>query len=766
MAAAASFNGGRSQTNLNVLQTGGEYPFLNVVKTCANFAYASAPNKDALVDPSTYDENGYPTSIQTGGYYALTFVPSSWVGQSLTVQWDGGGQIKVPGTSPIGTTTSSNGSTNNSITCTCAAQSIFVGAISTSASPNHIKNIRISLTGTETTLLNSGEVFRPAYKNRLLEAGFGVLRFLDWMSNNTTNMTDWASRKPISYVSYNAPEYRNTASTGRPKLFCGLTGGSTNAYTITGNGDGVPSSGAPVHMQMMQLGFNRDSSATITAAVSSSTSTVLTISTATGMSTFNSIGETVVINGVEGAWESMNGTWTVSAASAGSVTVNFNSSALTPGGLAGTFPRLHHLTATLSLNGTTAKPIKNWQGSDLSPGANSNPMAYNYNSTLQIYGTVIFDSALDCWMLMGGNYAQGQMGLVNGVPPEICLQLAAEIGAHPWFISPRFALDAPTDFIPSLAAYVIANAPQWMIPRYETPNEVFNTAFPFQNGNYGANKASVRWASADFTKSHGYWTSILGQAVATAYGVSQADVKTQGRYQLICGVQTYGTPSVFNQNLSSAAYVGQAAAPPSGYSKTVGVAEGWRWTTHICVAQYFNPSDYTSPEETAAVAAYQTADATTKASLLNNYVMSCIRTNPGGSTFNVAAATAQYAAWKIWAQSFSVSKICGYEGGFSPDYTGSANANNFRNDCKNTEALAGILAAVFQAFLGLSDDTFTAEFPSTFYIADFTGDGSTTTYCWTLLKGELETANTPQFDFIVRFNKGRRAINPRLRIHS
>lgn len=691
MVAAASFNGGRSQTGLNIVQTGGEYAFLNVVKTAQNWGYGAAPNANAEVDPALLDENGYPTSIQTGGYYAVCYVPLSWVGQSLTVQWDGGGTIRVPGTDAVGSTASSNGSTNNSITCTCADQRLLVGATASNASPNHIKNIRVSLTGTETTLLNSGEVFRPEFKDKLLEAGFGVLRFMDWQANNTTNMTDWASRKPVTYFSYSAYEWRNTASSGRPKLYCGETTNSGNAYSITGNGDGVPSSGAPIHMQVIQLKFSAD--------------------------------------------------------------------ATTSGG------------ATLDLNGTGAKPILAWWGEALSVDGNSYPLANYFSSPT--YGTAVYDAELNsgngAWLLYGAQQAWGSVGIKNGVPPELCLQLAAEVGAHAWFVAPRFALEAPTDHMPSLAAYCRDNAPSWMIPRFETPNETFNTGNAgFHNGVYGRNKANVRWGSADQKMAHGYWASILGQAVAAAYGVAQADAKTQTRYHLVNGVQTAsGSTSFYDQHLSSAAYVGQVAAAPAGYSKAVGVAEAWRWTTHIAVAQYFTPADYGSSEETAAVAAYQSADATTKNALLDNYLMGLTRTNGGGSPYTATFALAQFAAWKTWAQSFSVNKMCGYEGCFSPDYTGggSSNADLFRNDCKARPVAADYLAMVFQGFIGLSDSTFTAEFPSTFLLTDFTYDTTVTTYCWTLLKGDIQSANTPQFDYIVRFNRGRRAISPRLRIH-
>lgn len=686
MTFAASHNGGRSQTGLNFLQTSGEYALLNVVKTCQEWAYGAAPNANGLVDPSLFDADGYPTSIQTGGYYSVCYVPASWIGQSLTVQWDGGGEIRVPGGSPVGSTTSSNGTVNNSITCTCAGQRLVVGAVSTSASPNHIRNIRVSLTGAETTALNAGDVFRPAFKNKLIEAGFGVLRFMDWQTNNTTNVTDWASRKSVTYYSYQATEFRNAASAGRPALYLGDTGGTSTAYTISGNGTGVPSSGGPSDKQVIQLHFHTDA---------------------------NQSG-----------------------------------------------------TVSLSLNVTTPKQILSWWGEPLSPDGmgNSYPKA---SVSEPVYATLIFDSDLDAWLLYGGSLAFRTQGITNGMPPELCLQLAAEIGAHPYFVMPRFAVDAPTDYVPGLAAYCRDNAPSWMIPRFEGPNETFNTGnAAFHNGVYGLNKANAKWGSADQRKSYGYWMSMLGQAVASAYSVSQANVKTQARYQTLCGVQTFtGAASEYDEHLSSSAYVGQVAAAPTGYSKAVGVAEAWRWTTHIAIAQYVTPADAGSTQETDAVAAYQTADAATKAAMINNYVDSLNRTNAGGSPNTLIALQAKNPQWKVWALSWGVNKMCGYEGGYSPDYVGPSNANSFKNDGKSSPNLAWYLAATFQSFVGQSDDTFTAEFPSTFLLTDFTGDGSVTTYVWTLLKGEIDSANTPQFDFIVRFNKGRRAINPRLRIH-
>lgn len=839
MAAAANFNGGRSQTGLGFLQTGGEYPFLNVVKTCQNWAYASAPNKDGALDPSLLDSDGYPMSIQAGGYYAVCYVPAAWIGQSLTVQWDGGGTIRAPGSSVVGSTTSSNGSVNNSITCTCIDQRILVGANSTSVAPNHITNIRVTLTGSDTTALNSGEVFRPYFKSRLIEAGFGVLRFMDWQGNNTTNMTNWASRKPVTYYSYAAGEFRNTASAGRPALYCGATAVSTNTYTLTGNGSGVPASGAPAHMQVAQFKFNKNAFAPITTSTTVGTSTTLAIGTGTYDAAFGT-GQSVRVSGVENAvaslswsggvvtvttpaphgsvgtitatlsgcvpaayngtytftvtgattytyplasdpgtnttvgtythtagWNAMNGVYTTTASGAGTATISFNSSALSlnAGNIASISfygPALFHSICYLNLNGSGAKPLKNSYGSDPIIGFNDFPMAQVFG--VDVHATAVFDADLDAWMFDGGTQASASAGLRSGVPPELCLQLAAEVGAHAWFNIPKFACEAATDYTSNLATYCINNAPSWMIVRYETPNETFNTFSGFKNGPYGANKASVHWASADQKKSHGYWASVIGQIIASTYGVSQANVKNQNLYHMINGVQTFsGTTSEYDQHMTAASYIGGAFPAPAGLSKAAGVAEPWRWCTHICIAQYWSPSQYGSSIEAAAITEYQTASVAKKAELLASYADSSITTTSGGTSINAIATYAKNAAWKAWAQSFNVNKMCGYEGGYSPDYTGGA-SNVFRNDCKATTNIALYLQAVFQDFISKSDDNFVAEFPSTFYICDFTYS-TATSYVWTLLKGEIDSANTPMFDFIVRFNKGKRAINPRLKIH-
>ena len=49
--------------------------------------------------------------------------------------------------------------------------------------------------------------------------------------------------------------------------------------------------------------------------------------------------------------------------------------------------------------------------------------------------TLVYDAVLNSWMNWGGNPTDGNVGLISGVPPEICLQLCIEQGMHPFFDS-------------------------------------------------------------------------------------------------------------------------------------------------------------------------------------------------------------------------------------------------------------------------------------------------------------------------------------------
>jgi hypothetical protein len=219
--------------------------------------------------------------------------------------------------------------------------------------------------------------------------------------------------------------------------------------------------------------------------------------------------------------------------------------------------------------------------------------------------------------------------------------LAAQAGCHPWFISSMFSLDPMTDFWPSFAAYVKANSPGWMVPRYEGVNEQWNFATGFWGTRYGWNKAWVHWGTSQFGvhQWQGKILSTLGQAINSAYG----GLPNGTKYWLVNGVQNapYGTTASvitsFNERLTSASYVGQATAAQVGYVK----AAASLYTTHVCPAQYFSPTAYNTLSELQTAIRYSAVHLTSTASQaadLNTYADTLIGSSTSGASILTLAS--------------------------------------------------------------------------------------------------------------------------------
>lgn len=113
------------------------------------------------------------------------------------------------------------------------------------------------------------------------------------------------------------------------------------------------------------------------------------------------------------------------------------------------------------------------------------------------YTTLIYDSLLQCWLNFSvGGAAASSKYLNNGVPPEVQLQMAIELGYHPYFLTPTYASDAGTgagvltDFMASFIDIVRASAPPWMKAKWEPPNEDWNNVFYVTA--WGGNRQLVR----------------------------------------------------------------------------------------------------------------------------------------------------------------------------------------------------------------------------------------------------------------------------------
>lgn len=340
------------------------------------------------------------------------------------------------------------------------------------------------------------------------------------------------------------------------------------------------------------------------------------------------------------------------------ITVLFNASATQSG------------TCSLNVASTGDINILNQASGALSVGTNSYPEGGSFRSM----ATLIYDATLNAWIKKGGDVAANSQGLNNGCPLEIMIQLCDLVGAHPWIVAPPYAVDPMTDYHTRVATYVKAIGPSWMIPRFETCNELFNTFSGFDQTGYANAKAAAYVVSAGWAGGSNYqsWQgkilSTIGQAVSAVYGGQPDGTK----YQVVCGVQTitFSTTAGANANdprVTSDQYLAQSTAAQSGYAKTA----GYLVATHAACANYFAPGDYNTAAETTAAANY--AAAAGNAALQLSIVTAYADTVAGAATgFNLANTNSLYGFFRPWTQKFTNNaglklKQCGYEGGYSPD---------------------------------------------------------------------------------------------------
>lgn len=732
---ASSHNGGRTQFNTAGLGYSGSFEFLNILKTSQDWSYVTSGG--AWVDPGdcAFDANDYPTAIPVGkgGVSRKAYMTTqsersgNWV-----VLWDGGGTIHVSGGTTVGGTskTSTAGTTNNryefSMSGSPTTDYLEFGVAAVLSSSEYPHNIRVCHIEDEPALL-AGGIFGVKFLAKLRESGVGVLRFLSWMGSggngaNDTALTTWASRRPVGSASYAANEFRTS-------LFAGVTTNTGDAFSITPVAGYVLGNSAPVHNEGMIV-----------------------------------------------KW---------------SATASGSSPTLTKGG--------------------ATKPVMRPNGTLLAPGLNTGRPALN------LYAYVVFNSVLDAWLCFGSTTASSY--LTNGCPPEIMVALCSELGVHPYFPCPFLAADPITDYMPSLAAYIRDSGPSWMIPRFEGPNESWNSASAFystqyakaiqlldnggslssnptytatamswtgsgtsgtstitigtnnlrvgstvilaaSSGPFGINNAAANVteivsssivkinraptggsytggvsvvtltpSTDDGNNWYGKIISGLGQAIAAVYSTVKANVKTQVRYQMIAGVQTFTTPSASNERMATTSYVLRGGDPASD------------WATHICCAQYYSPSVYEGATEATLATAYAGGDLTAPTTYIG-YL------GGAASGFNLATCTAAYVAWKAWAQGYGINKMCGYEGGYSPDYSGSTNLDNLRKAGKAVTDLLYYNTDNIESFIAQTDGSFTAEFPSNFIPFGKLPDDNV----WAIMVNIYQTPDPPQWTSIRLFN--------------
>jgi hypothetical protein len=285
---------------------------------------------------------------------------------------------------------------------------------------------------------------------------------------------------------------------------------------------------------------------------------------------------------------------------------------------------------------------------------------------------LVFDEDLDCWLKTGGDSSLGDRGLSNGFPVETMVALCNELGAHPWFVQPY--LDTEADYMSGLATYCQANLASGLIPRFEGPNEVWNTSSGFNGTPYAKNKANALWGASDEDQWYGRVVSVMGEAVSVPYSNDRA------KYQVICGLwasDPNGETSLL-QRITSPNYVLDGGDPATD------------WVTHISPAHYWK-SSYTAQEELDAAHEWQSASAGDKLTIASAYVSTDQDVVISASIQNIARMVQIMGTWKTRADGYSMA-IAPYEGGYDEIYP--KVASNYTNYTPTPTAITRAAQAV------------------------------------------------------------------------
>lgn len=570
-----------------------------MMKYGSNWGYRVLPTLPAPQVPIVeLDPNGYVTSIvsgTTGVVSNITSFPTlaEYNGQWV-LDWDGTGTLAIFGRT-VTTVSGSLSSGPYTFTINADSTSAFtIGVTATSASPNHVRNIRLYKVGNQ-ALLNAGQPFDLDTLTIVRSANPGVIRSLGagggtGNGTNDSNIATWSQRKPKTYFSWVAVQ-------SNPAIYAGRTTSSGSDYTVS-----FPSFALSNKVAVAVM-FDVKAPQTGSTNISWSTTNTVAINInwpTHGLAAGNTVafgnnssppsaivaGQLYFINNVIDA-----NNFTISATSGGASVV---ATATTSGTMVGaSIPRINvNSTGFVPITGQqTITPANVFAGfTAFAPAANT-------------VSTLVYDSTI------GYFYLQSQPGINNGFPPEIFIDYCAAVGAHPHLVTPFLAIEPVTDFMTSWASYATSNY-SWMKPRVEPPNETWNNAAAFFGTFYANSLAYVLWGAADFNQAYGKWCSTLGQAISAVYGNDRT------KYSMICSFQRPGT-SVGTQSkrINSDNYVSVNGGSPA-----------YLWVDRLCCDGYMSAAYVNTIQELLGAYNYcvvHAGNSASQAADLNTYIATC-----------------------------------------------------------------------------------------------------------------------------------------------
>lgn len=825
MTNATSHNGGKLQINLNFLQTAGDYPFINVIKTGQFWTRTSG---NFPVEPDKFDSDGYPTSLPSG-LSTLFYIPTardrpSANGNTYVITWTGNGTISLQfqNTAVSGSTTGSGGSGRYVFTTTAFRCDLRITALP-------VTNLAMYHIDDEADYL-AGEVFSSHFKQKLIEGGFGVIRFLNWQQHNVSNVTNWWSRKPLNYSIYNDHEVRSS-------IYAGITTNTGNAYVTAGfpsihSSDGTAwTSGGPKDKDLVHVIFNASATQSGTCSIdignTGSPINILneycgTLASNTNTypigNTFQSLA-TLFYDAAIGSWVKMGGD------------AGFESKGILNGVPVELYFRLcaeigaHPHVIVPYLSGT---PMTDFV-TQLATYCRD-----NYNG----------DNSKPCpWMVLR---LEGPNELWNFAAFALDASYARKVanGSYGWPTSSN-------DDIHNWYGKVMSTAGQDLYSVYSNDTSKFAFLCGVQTGwgDTSPNRAthdprmtSVRYLSQvaqsgySLTAAKNYITEVTvalyvtptyySEATETAMGLAYAakqftasisgttltvtDILSNLQTPFAVGDYIYGnsafqngagtlpgtritalsagtTPQAITSITQANPAVVTITTPPADGTKiyikdaaTNGMtqlADGWytcrnpsggTFQLYSFTNSAVNSSAYSSYDGSGATAqpigSYTINYSQTVASgqmtgcadpsQLDSYVDSLI--SGGTHGYSISQVNTAYIGWKSWAAGHGITKMCGYEGGFSPDTDGVSPAltNRLRVAAKESRRLAQYTLLNFANF-----DAVGGIYPCGGY--NFTGNADISARpldAWSVLNGIYQTPDPPQWTANKLYQAGKRRL--------
>lgn len=597
--AAFTFNGGKSQAGLNSVGFG-DYTFLNLFKSSQGWSQITGGGTPDIAG-FAFDSDGYPTAIVNGGVQSLFEIPNTleraWTSGCLTISWKGTGTIAISGLTLVTGNLTSATSAGSSVTVTPTTTRPSVGISAIGSSSDYPHDIKVYFTSDQ-SLIDAGQMFSTEFLARLRNGGFGALRFLGWGSNtgngfNDCAITTWASRKPTTYFSWVTNEYRLS-------WYAGVSTNVGDAYSITPRVGYAFGSGFPADKQTFIIQWSATASGN-SATLSWNGNTPKAILRPNGAAQFTGghtgrpgSGQyhTVVYDAALDAFLDF-GTDTTSEFIENGVPPEIMVALCKTVGAHIDFPvpflacdpLTDFLPNLLSLFQTASGMIPRIEGPNETWNNGGPFYATQYSQVRQSLrnGAVTTNGTIT-----NASYS------VTAVSYVANTSMTLTIGAHSFAVGSNVALTGPFNGLSAV------------------PNSGIVTSFTTTTITINAGPSSGTWTSGgtaqgNATDVHNWYGRIIskiGQQAASSYGVVQAQVKTQTKYQVCCGVQTgtgtaTGTSGI-GTNSSDARLTAAAYVVESGNSNNAASV----WTTHVRVTNYISPNTYGTSAETTLSTAF------------------------------------------------------------------------------------------------------------------------------------------------------------------